>query len=274
MKNILGLIELTRPINLLFVVVAQILCAVFILDLEITTTIISLFVCTFLITAAGYVINDYFDVKTDALNKPKRVKIGRTVPRRQALLFVLLLNLSALIIALLVNKEIFFTYLIIIFLLWLYSYIFKRTLLLGNLLVAFLAAYSIYILDHFKEANNLLLAFTFFAFITNFIREIIKDCEDVEGDLAIKAKTLPIVLGLVKARYFISFLILIFLASIWHSFYRYNHFNLLFPSILITISAVITIYFYSQRYSKRTFAKASTSMKVLMLIGCLSIFML
>lgn len=273
MNSIKGLISLSRPLNLFFVVLAQALCSIYILELEINAALISLCLGTVLITAAGYIINDYFDVKTDAYNKPKKVVIGRKIKRLTALSFVLFLNSSSLILAFIFNRQVLFSYLIVIVLLWLYSYIFKKSFLIGNLLVAGLAAYSLYILAYLGESNNLLLAFSGFAFITTLIREIIKDCEDIRGDAAIGAKTLPIVFGHPTSRIIILLLVLIFNAMVAYTYIEYGHKQLLGSSILVVVLSWVSIYFVFSKNIIKGFKEASLIMKLLMLVGCLSILL-
>ena len=275
-----ALFQLTRPLNLFFVVLTQILCSFYILKSDISIHLGLLYFGTFLITAAGYVINDYFDIKADAINKPRQVYIGRIVSRRKSLLFVLLLNASALTLSFFINFQITLSYFVIIVLLWLYSYLLKRSFLIGNILVAGLAAYSIYILDFLQHGsyapitNNLLIAFIFFAFITNLIREVIKDCEDIKGDLLLKSKTLPIVIGIQNTRILILILNLIFLSAIWYCAIQYGKQILFIPSVIISaliIWTTINIFVFK---IPSGFKKASLLLKIIMLIGCLSILIL
>lgn len=275
LTEVKALLQLTRPLNLFFVILAQVLCSFFILDSPISTALIILFSGTFLITAAGYIINDYFDIKADAINKPKQVYIGRDISRRKALLSVFILNVSALGLSLFLPRAITYAFLIVIFLLWLYSYLFKRSFLIGNLLVASMAGFSIWILGYFESnLSVLLLAFVFFAFITNLIREIIKDCEDVKGDILLKSKTLPIVLGIQGTRFIILSLNIIFLSAVWYCTVNYGLNTLYVPSSIITVMTIlITISIFKNKVPSG-FKKASMGLKVIMLIGCLSILLL
>lgn len=270
-KELFALIALSRPLNLFFVALAQVLCSVYIMEITDYPRLLLLFSGTLMITAAGYVINDYFDIKADAINKPNNVLIGRAVSRRKALLFVLILNASSLLIALFIGKPIFLTYLTIIVLLWLYSYLLKRSFLIGNLLVASLAGFSIYILSYFKPINNLMIAFVFFAFITNLIREIIKDAEDIKGDLLLRSNTLPIKLGIQNTRIIIVILMIGFLMSIWYATVMYQNSTLYLPAGLISVITVWSVIVLFKENMNKGFSAASNFLKVIMLIGCMSI---
>jgi 4-hydroxybenzoate polyprenyltransferase len=266
-------LSLTRPLNLFFVVLAQVLCAVYILDLSIDYRLVLFFVGSALITAAGYVINDYFDVKADAVNKPSKVYVGRQVSRRKALLFVFTLNFITICLTFVGNLKFIYIYsFIAIFGLWLYSYILKRTFLIGNLLISCLAGFSIYILSYLSESNNLLLAFSLFAFITNLIREIIKDAEDIKGDLLLNAKTLPIVLGENKTKIVISILCVIFLAFLWMAFSNYANMKLIASVLIINVLTGYVLYTLWTAVNNRiAFKQSSQTLKIIMLVGCLSI---
>jgi 4-hydroxybenzoate polyprenyltransferase len=272
MKKIWAYIALARPLNLFFVVLAQVLCAYYILHLKLDLKLAVLFISTVMITAAGYIINDYFDVKADAVNKPKKVFVGRTVRRRDALFFVFILNFGTLLTAWLcgLGKTYLVVFSLTIVSLWFYSYLLKRSFLAGNLLVAFLASYSIYILSYMGEKNNLLLSFVFFAFFSNLIREIIKDCEDIKGDLLLNSRTIPIIIGIPFTKVIISILNTIFITSVMVAYYKYQETKML-ASIFIIVGLCAYIYYLMIDKKSENFKTASQIMKVIMLVGCLSI---
>jgi 4-hydroxybenzoate polyprenyltransferase len=169
-----------------------------------------------LIAAAGNVINDYFDVKADRVNKPEKLIIGKYIKRRWAIMFNWIFNASGLLIALYlsyVNHNwwiVIIAFLIINFL-WFYSAIYKRKLIVGNILVALMIGIvPIYVfifnwpLDGYTTSSTFLSSsyivevvfiISILAFSINFMREIIKDIADIRGDLHLSAKTVPIVLG-------------------------------------------------------------------------------
>ncbi len=269
----MAFLYLTRPINLFFVVLAQVLCAIYILNLSIDYRLILFFIGSALITAAGYVINDYFDIKADAINKPNKVYVGREISRRKALLFVFTLNLSTVILSFVGNQMFIYIYTFLTIVgLWFYSYQLKRTFLIGNILIAFLGGFSIYIHSYLGKPNTMLLAFSLFALLSNLIREIIKDAEEIKGDLLLNAKTLPIVLGIKNTKIVVSILSLLFLVAIWVGFVQHNDFKLV-TSVLV-VSSLLFYVQYLIWYTQNThlaFKKSSQILKIIMLIGCLSI---
>ena len=173
-----------------------------------------------LIAAAGYIINDYFDTQADLINKPKRVLVGVSIQRREAMILHAIMNIMGIGIGVYLSFYIKLPTLSMVFLiatglLWFYSTNYKRQFLIGNLAVSFLTAlvplmvilFEIPLLN--REYGEVMLrnsasfgyliawvgAFSFFAFVTTLIREVIKDAEDFEGDRAYGMKTVPIVLG-------------------------------------------------------------------------------
>ena len=203
---------------------------------------------TMIIAAAGNVINDYFDVKADRINKPEKVIISKFMKPRWAILLHWTFNLIAFLIAIFLsikyNTLIFaFVHLISINLLWFYSVQLKKKLILNNLIVAFLTAlvpllcvwffkvlnesfipYSPFIEESWTQ--NLDYSFVYFlaicAFVQNFAREINKDIHDVQGDLITHVESLPIKIGKEKAAYITIILIQIPLILFILSFYVFN----------------------------------------------------
>ncbi len=184
-----------------------------------------LILSTLLTAAAGNIINDYFDVKADRVNKPERLIVGRHIKRRWAMLFHWSFNSIGILIAAYVsyvhqNWLILVISFISINILWFYSAIYKRKFLSGNLMMAFLVALvPIYVLvfnmnslggefgledTYLFDPTPIIIKITLIvagtAFLINLNREIIKDIADIRGDLHLGSRTLPIVLGKRKAK--------------------------------------------------------------------------
>lgn len=196
---------------------------------------------TILIAAAGYIINDYFDVKADEINKPNRIFIDRYIDRRTAILWHSFFNIAGIGIGFYLGWKVGFIWLgfIHVFtgaLLWYYSTHLKKIALLGNLSIAFLSALVVLIVLFFEtsfsgefymsypeiqnELWGIFKGYFAFAFLLSLLREVVKDMEDMEGDLSVKNKTLPILAGIKKTKYFCSALIVVILGLL--SWYLYN----------------------------------------------------
>jgi 4-hydroxybenzoate polyprenyltransferase len=253
---------------------------------------ILLVAATVFITAGGYVINDYFDIKTDLINKGK-VIVGTKVPRRQAIMWHNLLNIAGVAIGFYISSRAGYIWLGALFLvvsglLYFYSASYKRQFLIGNLVVALLTAmvpmlvvfyewpalYRYYSLNAIRlpEFNFIIYwigGFSLFAFITNLIREIIKDIEDFEGDLAYGRNTIPVVIGILSAKIVSVSLILIMvvlLYLIWH-FYISDTITLVYITAAIVLPLLYVIYKLLKSSERRELHHASSMMKIVMISG-------
>lgn len=189
---------------------------------------------TVLITAAGYIINDYFDIKIDIINKPDKVILEKTIPLRQAIIMHTVLNVIGIVMALIVASGVLATrtgsyrwiilQLFCTLLLWLYSTSLKRQFMTGNIAVALLTALTIIALILFEPALHTyiiknpfietstgkipnpvwtLAVYAYFAFMLTWMREIVKDMEDFKGDAQEGCVTMPIKWGLQKSSWFV-----------------------------------------------------------------------
>jgi len=243
---------------------------------------LALVFCTVLVAAAGYIINDYIDVKIDMANKPSNVLVGVRIARRKTIITHWVLTLTAAFLSLLININVFILVIVCSLLLWLYSEYFKKSYLAGNILVAILTSFTLLILFLYDE--NLywpgIISYSIFAFFTTLEREIIKDTEDIRGDAKFNSHTLPIRLGVRKTKDILLYLHL-FNAALIFAFAFYiqpffkNHINTYFLfliyillGILLPMAAMAWLIKVSD--VKYDFSKLSRFAKIIMLLGILS----
>lgn len=271
-------LKLIRLPNLLIVFLAQFMAAYFLVDAHDTffayfadTKLWLLIISTLLITAAGYIINDYYDVKIDFINKPDRVLVGNSFKRRVALLLHSIFNLVAVAIGFALSYTIGLINLIATFCLWLYSNQLKRLPLVGNLMVAILTGASIALVGVLYGQNEFLVnTYALFSMGITLIREIVKDMEDMKGDSTHGCKTLPIIWGYRKTKNFIYFISFLFVASLFYLA------TLLANTILIYyflfLSPVFIFFIYKLYYADTTkgYLFLSNYCKMIMLSGILS----
>lgn len=263
-----------------------------------------LVLATVLIAASGYIINDYFDIKVDYLNRPRRLVVGKTIKRRHAMALHLVINGVAIFIAAYVAYKIGHPLLVLFqlvsaALLWFYSVTFKKQILIGNLIIASLTAlvpftagyYEIAVM--FDEVSSLgdydinltsllfsikyllywIIGYSIFAFLLTLIREIVKDMEDIEGDKEFGCKTLPIVYGIPKAKNIAIFLTLLMLSAIAaletiQAISR-DWISLAYFFIFISLPLLYILYRLFKAKNKKDFFIISQSIKVCMLFGIL-----
>lgn len=162
------------------------------------------YLATILVASAGYVINDYYDVKIDSINKPRRVTIDRHFRRTTAIWLHAVLNLLGIAAGFLVGLKTGILVSFTTFLLWYYSNSLKRQPLVGNLAVSLTVAISILLPQVvINELSALGVLITIFAAGLTIIRELIKDIEDMKGDASFGCRTLPIVIGIRPTKWLI-----------------------------------------------------------------------
>jgi 4-hydroxybenzoate polyprenyltransferase len=241
MSPLKAALTLIRFPNLVFIVLTQALTYACLIRPTLTVPVLPLWgialLCasTMLIAAAGYLINDYFDIGIDVVNKPERVTIEKVFRRRSIILWHIGLNVSGwLMAALLCLRYGHLRYSLIqiacILLLLVYSTTLKRRLLWGNLSIAVLTALTLLTtavyepaFSMFRNSEHALLFWTYagFAFLITLIREIVKDIEDIRGDAALGCRTIPLQWGTGAAKgivYGLFSTLLLILASTLYRF--------------------------------------------------------
>lgn len=262
--------------------------------------LILLILASVFIAAAGYILNDYFDIKIDTINKPEKQIVGKYFSRQSAMImhqwFTALGVMCGLLLAYFTRSiSLVFIFIIVPGLLWFYSASYKRQFLIGNLVVAFIAALTILVVGiselsllskHYgqliyataipSDIYSWIGSFSIFAFITTLIREIIKDIQDEKGDREMECRTIIIKWGIQKTKFILYFLIalIIFLLLLFDKLFvafegnlslRYILFGLILPLLILG-------YFIFSAKNSYDFKNASTLSKVIMLSGVLYSF--
>ncbi|RIJ36650.1 geranylgeranylglycerol-phosphate geranylgeranyltransferase [Pontibacter oryzae] len=280
MKSILTLI---RARNLVMIALSQALVQACLLSPGVqwakvlNSDFLLLVLSTVCIAAAGYIINDYYDVKIDAINKPDRLLIGRRIRRRRAMFAHLILSALGVLAGLYLALPVGLINLGAVLLLWGYSARLKKMLLVGNIVIALLSASMLLVVAVYDDTlNKITMGYALFALLISLIREIIKDIEDMKGDASFDCRTLPIVAGLRGAKLVLYPLIAIFqvfvLVVIFHPASRllfdvYMAALVLLPSVWLLLKLV-------RADRKRDFTFLSNLNKLIMLTGILSMLLL
>jgi len=239
-----------------------------------------------LIAAAGYVINDYHDTGIDSINKPGKNKVGNQISRTSSLLIYIVLTLLGLAGAFIFGHLSGTRYAGIVFafcagFLYFYSSSYKKMFLVGNLIISFLTAITLLLSIIFDKPAlsiqpivTLISAYAIFAFVMTLIREIIKDCEDIEGDSVFGATTLPVLAGtkiagvittLLCTGVFCAILYIQILQSQWE-----NTLSFVYILIFIQLPVLVLAFLSAKAKTKSQYHFNSNLSKVIMLTGVLS----
>jgi 4-hydroxybenzoate polyprenyltransferase len=305
-----NILKLLRYPNLILIVLTQYLFRYFILfpifKNEGITPVLShidfalLVLSTILIAAAGYAINDYFDIRIDRINKPDKIIVGRLVSRRKAMSLHTVLNIIAIIIGFYVsyragNIKFGAINIVISMLLWMYAMKYKAYMLVGNIIVSFATAMTIFIVWLFENyaiwcsgqfvhanlhiLNFLLWSYLIFAFGISIIREIIKNLEDIEGDRKCGCTTMPVVIGERSTRITLALLsVVLITALLYISYYFAFAMHWIYIScylvIVVIIPFIYLIYMIMISRNKDDYSFLSNLTKFIMVAGVLSMLLI
>jgi 4-hydroxybenzoate polyprenyltransferase len=271
--SVSAFLRLTRFWNLFIIGMAQYFAAVFLIDSRLLYDwhLLVLAFSTAIIAGAGYIINDYYDIKIDLINKPDRVVIGKDIARRYALLFHSMLSFSGVVLGFLLGWRLGIIHLFSSFILWWYSNSLKRQPFFGNLMVALLTGISILIVNVLYDLSNpFVIIYALFAFFMTLVREIIKDMEDLKGDNTFGCKTLPIIWGIRKTKGLVYFLLALFsgLVVLINAIYTQLPFYYFLVFLFIPLSIFLIVLIRAD--TKRDFYRLSQWCKVIMILGVIS----
>jgi len=229
---------------------------------------------TVLIAAAGYIINDYYDVKIDYINKPERVIVGNLLKRRVAMFIHLGLTLAGLVLGVLVSLKIALINLISATWLWAYSNQLKRMPFVGNFSVAMLSALAIAVVGiHYQTQDLLIYVYALFAFVISLIREIVKDLEDLKGDETFGCKTIPVIWGIRPTKSLIFLLLFLFALLLIDMLQKINNYHIYLYFAAMLVPALFFIYRLWVADTKKHFHQLSTYLKLFMASGILSMIL-
>lgn len=273
-----GLIKLIRWPNLLIIALSQYLTAIFLigpsinyLDYLLDPRLLLITSGTMLIAAAGYIINDYYDVKIDYINKPQKVVVGSILKRRAAMFIHTGLNLLGILAGLLVSLKIAAINLVAAIWLWGYSNQLKRMPFIGNFSVAVLSGMAIAVIGiHYQAHSQKVYFYAVFAFFISLIREIVKDIEDLKGDASFGCMTLPVIWGIRQTKIFIYGLFIFFALALIYLASLMGNVLLNYYFAVLIIPGAFVVYKLTIADTRKQFKLLSNQLKWLMVLGILS----
>lgn len=303
MKTLVYFLRLIRWPNLVFILLAESLFHFCIYkplypgsNAEVDLSFYLIVVTCIFIAAAGYIINDYFDINIDQVNRPQKVVAGSHINRRWVIFWHLFFSVIGVYISTIAFPfraywHIHLSNLVTILLLWFYSTNFKKDFLVGNVVIALLTAWSIGVIYFSKftiqqivqpnindVANfrfvKLMILYCAFAFLLTLVREALKDMEDIEGDRKFGCRTLPIVWGLKPTKVYIGVWLVVVISMLSVILFYLMPFGfwygILYCIIFIIYPLVYVLIKLNTSYLSEDFKKLSLYIKVAMFSGILS----
>jgi 4-hydroxybenzoate polyprenyltransferase len=306
MRVIAAFLRLVRSLNLLFIIITQVLFQYAIVVPMMSHQPVSpelsplhfglLCLSSVLIAAAGYIINDYFDLNIDRINKPGKIVVEKIIKRRWAIVWHWIFSFIGIAIGFYLSWKLRVFWLgfantACVIVLWFYSTTFKKKLIIGNVLISLLTAWVVMVIGfttHYRLVTNSsayetfnasrLLRFTFlyagFAFIICLIREVIKDVEDMAGDIKYGCKTMPIVWGIHVSKVFAGTWLTVLAAALVIVFAYVLQLKWVFAAayclVLIIVPLLIALKRLKNAQTTADYHRLSGIIKFIMLTGILS----
>jgi len=257
LMKILSLFSVVSGYNIPVIVLAQYLSSIFILAPEERALDIildwRLFIIVFVSTlsiASGYIINNFYDAQKDLINRPNKSMLDRLVSQKTKLKVYFGLNFLATALAYIVSWRAAFFFATYIFLIWFYSHKLKKYPIIGNLTAALLAVLPFFgILLYFKNFYHVIFAHAGFLFLLMLIREMIKDLENIKGDVASNYQTIPVRFGEKISKQIITVLTI---TTILPVFILVEKYDVGYMDIYFYVALIILMYFIRLLWKSET----------------------
>lgn len=280
--KLLSLFSIVRGYNVLMIVVAQYLASIYILAPKLPLwkvvfdlSLFALVLASSLVIAGGYIINSFYDSEKDLINKPRKTMLDRLVSQQTKLTTYFVLNFLAVLFASYVSFKAVLFFSAYIFGIWLYSHKLKKIAFVGNLVSALLAITPFFaVFVYYRNFETVIFVHAMFLFLLILARELIKDMENMAGDIALNYKTIPILYGTKYSKAYITLLIVltlvpaILLIRTFDVGYMYLYF---IASIVLLIFFLILLWKSS---TKKHYVLLHNILKFIIIVGVFSILLI
>ena len=269
-----GIFLASRVPNLLIIALSQILATSMLKrhDFEalLNFDVLLLVLSTMLVAAGGYIINDYYDAKIDMVNRPDQVVVGRLLSRRKAIISHIIVSALAVVLGFMISLKVALLHMTSIFLLWYYSN-YVRRFFIGKIVIAILAAMALLAVGFtFEIVSYRLMAFAVFAGTIIWIRELVKDLENIVGETQFGVESVPSVWGIRGTKNLILAISIIGLIALVYFIFRID--SKPFTLFYLSLSPVILLFAYILYRSDRRdhFRRLRHLINFFIIVGLLS----
>ncbi len=277
------MLSVVRGYNIAIIVLAQYLSAIFILapekkralDIILDFNLFMIVLVSSLTIASGYIINNFYDSEKDLINRPNKSQLDRLVSQKTKLKVYFTVNFIVFFLSFFVSFRAVLFFSTYIFLIWLYSHKLKKMSVVGNLTAAFLAVLPFFaILLYYKNLYPQIFAHASFLFLLLLIREMIKDLENIKGDIANDYQTIPVMFGENTAKKIITLLTTLTIIPIY---FLVDIFEVGYMDIYFYVSLIVLIFFLQKLWksnSKPDYLKLHNILKFLVVSGVFCIVLI
>jgi len=275
----ISLFSVIRLYNIFIIIIAQYFTSIFIISIDTSISSILFDFQLFLLIlsssiaiASGYIINNFYDYEKDLINKPIKSKIDKVIRKRTKLSLYITLNFLCIYTSSLVSWRSVLFFSIYIFVIWLYSHKLKRILFIGNIVSSLLSVIPFFIiLIYYKNFELIIFLYAIFLFIIVYMREIIKDLENIKGDFTLNYRTIPVVYGEELSKYLLSIVSLFIVSIVYFLLSRFDTgmmYYYYYFSITVILLFMVVLWKYN---SKKHYNFLHNLLKFLIVLGILSI---
>lgn len=280
--KIVSMFSVIRGYNIPIIALAQYLSAIFILAPEkralsvlLDFNLFIIVIVSSLTIASGYIINNFYDSEKDLINRPNKSQLDRLVSQKTKLKVYFTVNFIVFLLSFFVSFRAVLFFSAYIFMIWFYSHKLKKMAIVGNMTAAFLAVLPFFaILLYYKNIYPQIFAHANFLFLLLIIREIIKDLENIKGDIANDYQTIPVMFGESTAKKIITFLTVLTIIPIY---FLVEIFEVGYMDIYFYVSLIILIFFLQKLWksnSKPDYLKLHNMLKFLVVSGVFCIVLI
>ena len=280
--KILSLFSVVRGYNILVVVIAQYLTSAFILahdkplrEIFFDPNLFFLILASSSVIASGYIINNFYDSEKDLINRPKKTMLDRVVSQRTKLSVYFILNFASIFFASYVSFRAVVFFSIYIFVIWLYSHRLKKILFLGNLIASILTITPFFIIFvYYKNFETVIFIHATFLYLIIVMRELVKDLENMQGDLVQNYHTIPLVYGEKWSKFFLSVCTVLAIIPIYLLVTRFEtgYMNYYFyVSFLFLVIFLLMLYFSKAKWQ---YLLLHNILKLIIVAGVFSILLI
>jgi 4-hydroxybenzoate polyprenyltransferase len=280
--KIVSMFSVIRGYNIPIIALAQYLSAIFILAPEkralsvlLDFNLFIIVIVSSLTIASGYIINNFYDSEKDLINRPNKSQLDRLVSQKTKLKVYFTVNFIVFLLSFFVSFRAVLFFSSYIFMIWFYSHKLKKMAIVGNMTAAFLAVLPFFaIFLYYKNTYPQIFAHANFLFLLLIIREIIKDLENIKGDIANDYQTIPVIFGESTAKKIITLLTVLTIIPIY---FLVEIFEVGYMDIYFYMSLIILILFLQKLWksnSKPDYLKLHNMLKFLVVSGVFCIVLI
>ena len=282
LTKIFSFFSVVRGYNIWVIALAQYLASIFILapekralDILLDWRLFLIVLASSLTIASGYIINNFYDAKKDLINRPKKAMIDRLVSQSTKLKVYFAVNFLVVTLVSFISWKAVLFFSTYIFLIWYYSHRLKKYPIIGNLTASVLAVLPFFgILMYYRNFYHVIFAHASFLFLLILIRELIKDLENIEGDLVNEYKTIPVLFGEQTAKIIIS---IITIATVVPVYFLTDIYDVGYMDIYFYFSLLLLILFFMKLWKsekKSDYLKLHFLLKFIIVSGVFCIILI